>query len=60
MVAFIILKLKTLIKFNIMKEILTMLIPSILIIITLVLFLDIYLLIRKYLKLKIEKLKKEN
>ncbi len=43
-----------------MIEILTMLVPSILIIITLVLFLDIYLLIRKYLKLKIEKLKKEN
>jgi hypothetical protein len=43
-----------------MIEILTMLVPSILIIITLVLFLDLYLLIRKYLKLKIEKLKKEN
>ncbi len=43
-----------------MIEILTMLVPSIIIIITLVLFLDLYLLIRKYLKLKIEKLKKEN
>ena len=43
-----------------MIEILTMLIPTILIIIALVLFLDLYLLIRKYLKLKIEKLKKEN
>jgi hypothetical protein len=43
-----------------MIEILTMLIPSILIIAVLILFLDLYLLIRKYLKLKIEKLKKEN
>ncbi len=43
-----------------MIEILTMLIPTIVLIITLVLFLDFYILIRKYLKLKIEKLKKEN
>jgi Na+/melibiose symporter-like transporter len=43
-----------------MIEILIMLIPSILMLIALVLFLDLYLLVRKYLKLKIEKLKKEN
>lgn len=43
-----------------MIEILTMLIPLILIIIGLVLFIDLYILLRKYLKLKIEKLKKEN
>ncbi len=43
-----------------MQEILTMLVPSILIIIGLVILLDLYVLIRKYLKLKIEKLKKEN
>ena len=43
-----------------MIEILTMLIPTVVLIITLVLFLDFYILIRKYLKLKIEKLKKEN
>jgi hypothetical protein len=43
-----------------MLEILTMLVPSILIIIGLVIILDLYVLIRKYLKLKIEKLKKEN
>jgi hypothetical protein len=43
-----------------MLEILTFLVPSILIIIGLVIILDLYLLIRKYLKLKIEKLKKEN
>ena len=43
-----------------MLEILTMLVPSILIIIGLVILLDLYVLIRKYLKLKIEKLKKEN
>ena len=43
-----------------MLEILTMLVPSILIIIGLVIILDLYVLIRKYLKLKIEKLKEEN
>jgi hypothetical protein len=43
-----------------MLEILTMLVPSFLIIIGLVIILDLYILIRKYLKLKIEKLKKEN
>ncbi len=43
-----------------MLEILTMLVPSFLIIIGLVILLDLYVLIRKYLKLKIEKLKKEN
>ena len=43
-----------------MIEILTMLVPSFLIIIGLVILLDLYVLIRKYLKLKIEKLKKEN
>ncbi len=43
-----------------MLEILTMLVPSFLIIIGLVIILDLYVLIRKYLKLKIEKLKKEN
>jgi hypothetical protein len=43
-----------------MLEILTMLVPSILILIGLVILLDLYVLIRKYLKLKIEKLKKEN
>lgn len=43
-----------------MIEILTMLIPSVLIIIVLILFFDLYLLIRRYLKLKIEKLKKDN
>ena len=43
-----------------MLEILTMLIPSFLIIIGLVIILDLYVLIRKYLKLKIEKFKKEN
>jgi hypothetical protein len=60
MIIFLILKLKILIKNFIMIEILTMLIPSILIIIALVMFLDLYILIRKYLKLKIEKLKKDN
>ena len=43
-----------------MLEILTMLVPSFLIIIGLVIILDLYVLIRKYLKLKIEKLKREN
>ena len=43
-----------------MLEILTMLVPSFLIIISSVIILDLYVLIRKYLKLKIEKLKKEN
>ena len=43
-----------------MLEILTMLVPSLLIIIGLVIILDLYVLIRKYLKLKIDKLKKEN
>lgn len=43
-----------------MLEILTMLVPSFLIIIGLVILLDLYVLIRKYLKLKIEKLGKEN
>lgn len=43
-----------------MLEILTMLVPSFLIIIGLVIILDLYVLIRKYLKLKIEKLKEEN
>lgn len=43
-----------------MLEILTMLVPSFLIIIGLVIILDLYVLIRKYLKLKIEKLEKEN
>lgn len=43
-----------------MLEILTMLVPSFLIIIGLVILLDLYVLIRKYLKLKIENLKKEN
>lgn len=42
-----------------MLEILTMLVPSFLIIISSVIILDLYVLIRKYLKLKIEKLKKE-
>ena len=43
-----------------MLEILTMLVPSFLIIISSVIILDLYVLIRKYLKLKIEKLKEEN
>ncbi len=43
-----------------MIEIATMFIPTILMSITIILFVDLYLLIRKYLKLKIEKLKKEN
>lgn len=43
-----------------MLEILTMLVPSFLIVIGLVIILDLYVLIRKYLKLKIEKLKREN
>lgn len=43
-----------------MIETLIMLIPTILMIIVLGLILDLYLLIRKYLKLKIEKLKKGN
>lgn len=59
-VEYFILKLKILIKNFIMIEILTMLTPSIIIIIALVLFLDLYLLVRKYLKLKIKELEKGN
>ena len=43
-----------------MLEILIMSVPSILIIIGLVIILDLYILTRKYLKLKIKKLTKEN
>ncbi len=43
-----------------MTEILTMLIPSGLLIIGLILFLDIYILLRRYLKLKISELEKSN
>ena len=43
-----------------MRHIVPMLIPIILMLIALILVVDLYLLIRKYLKLKIEKLKKEN
>lgn len=42
-----------------MIEILTMLFPTILLLIGFVLFVDLYLLFRRYVKLKIEKLKKD-
>ena len=41
-----------------MLEILISLIPGVLLVIALILILDLYLLVRKYLKLKIEELKK--
>ena len=43
-----------------MLEIITLLIPTAVLIVFSFLIIDIYLLVRKYLKLKIEKLKKEN
>lgn len=43
-----------------MKDVLIMMLPSLSLIVTLVVMIDLYILIRKYLKLKIEKLKKNN